>query len=190
MVQAQQLELIKVNSKSAERPKDPKFEAFLEEARREYRLWREASAELGIPQQSEKLMVGSRYWSLDELRQIRAYLEAQGKIPSTQTGVFRPPATCIQQPYRVQPLDRKQRTRCTKTLNRHRKRLPLGGWWMDEAQKDLVKRPWYFGVCSLPDQEAAIAPDYEGDLRQSLAIARENALRNQANEQLLRSQGL
>jgi len=188
MQQAQQLELIKVVPKPVERPVNEAFEAFLEKGREEYRLWREAADELGIPPESPGLMKDRR-WTVSELRQIRAHLESQGKIQSTDTSVFRPPATYLQQPYRVQPLDRKQRTRCTKTLNRHRKRLPLGGWWMDAAQQDLAKRPWYFGVCSLPDQEAAIAPDYDGDMRQSLAIERENALRNQANEQLLRSQG-
>ena len=157
----------------------PDGQTVLTKLREESRLWGDAAESLGLDCHSEPVA----RWSLSNIKAVRSHLEGLGAIAVATVNTQRTNAPALPpRPYRPLSEDRKQRSRCTKVLNSHRKRYTLGAMWMDFAQQDIARRPWYFGACSLPTEPPSIAPPYASQIVQRKAIAREIALRQQEIE--------
>jgi hypothetical protein len=79
--------------------------------------------------------------------------------------------------YKTKTALTKQRTRCTKVLNKLKKTIPL--FWIEEAQAKLLTNPEYYGLCVLPaEQLCSINPGQRlGWITTESAIARENEFR-------------
>lgn len=81
--------------------------------------------------------------------------------------------------YKPWTLERRQRTAVTKLLQRYRKRYSIGEFWVDQAQADLLRDPFRFGLCPLPSEGTCNIPDPERELRRRNAIAIEVQFREQ-----------
>lgn len=79
--------------------------------------------------------------------------------------------------YKTKSQVTKQRSRCTKTINKLKKGLPM--FWIEETQSKLLTNPEYYGICILPSERVcSINPGQRlGWIDQANAIARENELR-------------
>lgn len=156
----------------------PDGDRLLSQLREEARLFSEAAKMLGLGCEADPIA----RWAVEDIWAARAHLESLGKIlPSVKQEIRLTSATAKpQKPYRPHSLERKQRSRCVKLLNKHREMYTIGAWWMDRAQEEIALKPWYFGSCSLPDQGTAIAPPYDLWEQQRAFAEREQELRNQA----------
>ena len=81
--------------------------------------------------------------------------------------------------YKPWTLERRQRTAARKLLERYRKQFSIGELWIDQAQADLIRDPFRFGVCPLPSEGVCNIPDPERELRRRNAIAIEVQFREQ-----------
>lgn len=111
------------------------------------------------------------------LRATRSFLSPgfYQPAPDPMTAPLLPPSEV--KLYKVKPTITKQRSRCTKALNKLKKRLSL--FWIDEAQSKLLTNPEYYGICVLPcEKVCSINPGQRlGWAAHERAIERENELR-------------
>jgi hypothetical protein len=88
------------------------------------------------------------------------------------------PATTSKKERRYIPwtLERKQRNRARLLMSRLAKKISIPILYMDALQGEILKNPWSYGCCPLPDSGKSF-PANLPNLRQLAAIEKENKLR-------------
>jgi hypothetical protein len=81
-------------------------------------------------------------------------------------------------PYRPWSLERKQRERSRRMMERFRKKFSLPELFIFAVQDAVIENPWYYGCCPLPDAGDSF-PANVPDLKYLEAIAREAKLREE-----------